>query len=58
MFSDWFKKKETLKENNSRQILFDILKTMSEGVIIVSEDTSIIASNQAAYDAFARQNGA
>lgn len=58
LFSDWFKKKETLKENNSRQILFDILKTMREGVIIVSEDTSIIASNQAAYDAFARQNGA
>lgn len=58
LFSDWFKKKEIIQENNSRQILFDVLKTMREGVIIVSEDTSIIASNQAAYDAFARSNGA
>jgi two-component system phosphate regulon sensor histidine kinase PhoR len=31
---------------------------MREGVIIVAEDTRIIASNQAAYDAFARGNGA
>lgn len=31
---------------------------MREGAIIVAEDTRIIASNQAAYDAFARGNGA
>jgi two-component system, OmpR family, phosphate regulon sensor histidine kinase PhoR len=42
----------------SRQILTDILKTMREGVIVVAADTRIIASNQPAYDAFARGNGA
>ncbi len=56
--SDWFGKKDALAEKPSRQILIDILKTMREGVIIVGEDTHIIASNQPAYDAFARKNGA
>lgn len=58
LLGDWFKKKEISPEKPSRQILFDVLKTMREGVIIVAEDTSIIASNQVAYDAFARSNGA
>ena len=31
---------------------------MREGVIVVGEDTRIVASNQAAYNAFARNNGA
>lgn len=31
---------------------------MREGVIIIGEDTRILASNRAAYDAFARGNGA
>lgn len=31
---------------------------MREGVMIVGEDTRILASNQSAYDAFARGNGA
>ena len=55
--SDWFGKKEDLTEKPSRQILIDVLKTMREGVIIVDEGTHIIASNQMAYDAFARKNG-
>ena len=58
LLSNWFGKKEDLQEKPSRRILFDILKTMREGVIIVGEDTRIIASNQPAYDAFARGNGA
>lgn len=36
----------------------EILKTMREGAIIVGEDTQILASNPAAYEAFARGNGA
>lgn len=57
LLSSWFGKKEELVEKNSLRILLDILKTMREGVIIVGEDTRIIASNQPAYDAFARKNG-
>jgi len=53
-----FGKKEDSQTKPPRQILFDILKTMREGVIIIGEDTRIIASNQTAYDAFARRNGA
>jgi two-component system phosphate regulon sensor histidine kinase PhoR len=54
---NWFAKSSE-SEKSSHRILIDILKTMREGVIIVAEDTRIIASNQAAYDAFARGNGA
>ena len=35
-----------------------ILETIRESVIIVGEDIRIVASNAAAYDAFARNNGA
>jgi two-component system phosphate regulon sensor histidine kinase PhoR len=38
--------------------LFEILKIMREAAIIVGEDTRILASNAAAYHAFARGNGA
>lgn len=58
LLSSWFGKKEDLQEKSSLRILLDILKTMREGVILVGEDTRIIASNQPAYDAFARKNGA
>ena len=50
--------KSSEPQKSSHRILIDILKTMREGVIIFAEDTRIIASNQAAYDAFARKNGA
>ncbi|HEX8734309.1 MAG TPA: ATP-binding protein [Pyrinomonadaceae bacterium] len=56
--SNWLTKSSAEAEKSSHRILIDILKTMREGVIIVAEDTRIIASNQAVYDAFARQNGA
>ena len=58
LLSSWFGKKEDLQEKPSRRILLDILKTIREGVIIVAEDTRIIASNQEADNAFARGNGA
>lgn len=51
-------KKGDLQARPSRQILFDLLKTMREGVFIIGEDTRIVASNQMAYDAFGRRNGA
>ena len=55
--SSWFGKKEN-SQKPSRRILIDVLKTMREGVVIVGEDTRIIASNAAAYESFARGNGA
>ena len=36
----------------------EILETMRESAIVISRDTRIVASNRAAYDAFARKNGA
>lgn len=50
-------KKGDLQVKPSRQILFDILKTMREGVILIGEDTRIIAANQTAYEAFGKKNG-
>ena len=35
----------------------ELFKTMRESVIVIGEDTRIFASNRAAYEAFARQNG-
>ena len=58
LLGDWFRKKEESTEKTSHQISFDILKTLRESAIIVSEDTQIVASNQRAYDDFARKNGA
>lgn len=53
----WFTKKETV-EKTSRPVLSKILETMRESVLVVGEDTRILASNEAAYNAFARKNGA
>lgn len=53
--SNWLKKSS---ESPKQFVLAEILKTMRESVIIVGDDTRILASNQAAYDAFARGNGA
>ena len=53
----WFSKKETI-EKTSRPALREILKTMRESVLVVGEDTRILASNEAAYVAFGRKNGA
>ena len=56
LLTAWFSNKET-KEKAARPILSEILKTMREGVIVVGEDTRIVASNGAAYNAFSRNNG-
>ena len=53
--SSWLKKSG---EKPKYYASFEILKTLREGVIIVGEDTRILASNQAAGDAFGRGNGA
>jgi two-component system phosphate regulon sensor histidine kinase PhoR len=53
LFSD---KKTDAKQ--TRIILQKILKTMRESIIVVGEDTRIIASNAAAYNSFGRKNGA
>ncbi len=55
--SDFFSGGKTT-ETVSRPILNEILKTMREGVIVVGEDTRVVASNRAAYEAFGRKNGA
>jgi two-component system phosphate regulon sensor histidine kinase PhoR len=54
--NSWLPKKKTPTDNPFA--LFEILKTMREAVIIVGEDTRILASNPASYQAFARGNGA
>ncbi|CAN5354671.1 ATP-binding protein [soil metagenome] len=48
--------KET-DEKISRLFLGKILETLREGAIVVGEDTRILASNRAAYQAFGRRNG-
>lgn len=56
-FDNWFADKKS-GENPSRPILNKILETMRESVIVIGGDTRILSSNQAAYNAFARKNGA
>jgi two-component system, OmpR family, phosphate regulon sensor histidine kinase PhoR len=55
--SKWLANPVAVSES-PQKILIDLLRTMREGVIIVGADTRIVASNRAAYDAFARGNGA
>ena len=57
LLTTWFSNKES-SEKTSRPILSEILKTMRESVIVIGEDTRILASNTAAYNAFGRRNGA
>jgi len=53
----WFAGKKT-GDNISPVVLNKILETMRESVIVVGEDTRILSSNSAAYNAFGRKNGA
>lgn len=57
LLTDWFSNKKT-SEKTSRPILCEILETMRERAIVIGKDTRIVASNKAAYNAFARKNGA
>ena len=47
----WFSKKE-IAEKASQADLKNILETMRESVLVIGEDTRILASNKAAYDSF------
>lgn len=55
--TDWFSNKNSV-EKTSRPILNEILRAMRESAIVVGADTRILASNNAAYEAFGRRNGA
>lgn len=55
LFGKWLAKKDASEE--SLKTLESLLKGMREAAIVVNQETQIIASNQKAYDAFARQNG-
>ncbi|HEY0428077.1 MAG TPA: ATP-binding protein [Pyrinomonadaceae bacterium] len=57
LLTSWFSKKGAV-EKTSRPILTKILETMRESVLVVGEDTRILASNKAAYNDFGRKNGA
>ncbi len=45
-------------EQSSPKIVHKFLETMRESVLVVGDDTRILASNEAAYNSFARSNGA
>ncbi len=53
----WFANKKTI-EKISPAVLDKILDAMREGVIVTGEDTRILSSNRAAYNAFGRRGGA
>lgn len=53
-----FKKDNVVRKSPSRPVFSDLLEAIREGVIIVDSDTRIVASNNSAYDAFGRGNGA
>ena len=57
LLASWFSNKNSI-EKTSRPVLGKILETMRESVLVVGEDTRILASNDAAYNAFGRKNGA
>lgn len=57
-FFPWNNNKETKSETPRPNISLEILEAMRESVIIVNADLRILASNSAAYNAFARNNGA
>lgn len=52
-----FKKNTSAKSVSAPEMLSGVFETMREAVMIVREDTQIVASNRAAYGAFARGNG-
>jgi len=57
-FFSRLKNKETKSEAPPPNFSLEILEAMRESVLIVNSDLRILASNSAAYDAFARNNGA
>lgn len=57
-FFSRLKTKEQRNETPQPNFSLEILEAMRESVLIVNADLRILASNPAAYDAFARNNGA
>lgn len=59
LMDTWFASKEKIVETeNSPSGLSIILETVRESVLVIGANTRILASNEAAYNAFARGNGA
>jgi two-component system, OmpR family, phosphate regulon sensor histidine kinase PhoR len=56
--TSWLAKNKTDRSDRTRTTLNKLLKTMRESVLVIGEDTRILASNRAAYEAFGRRNGA
>jgi two-component system, OmpR family, phosphate regulon sensor histidine kinase PhoR len=54
----FFSSKQQIETAKPQDVLREILETTRESVLVVGVDSRIIASNIAAYDAFARNNGA
>ncbi len=54
----FFTSKQQIQTAKPQQVLREILETTRESVLVVGADSRITASNIAAYDAFARSNGA
>lgn len=57
-FFSRLKNKESKNEASQPNFSLEILEAMRESVLIVNDDLRILASNSAAYSAFARNNGA
>ena len=57
-FFTWQKNKESESETPRPNLSLEILEAMRESVVIVNAELQIIASNSAAYNAFARNNDA
>ena len=58
LMDTWFASKEKIVETkNSPSVLSRILETMRESVLVIGANTRILASNEAAYNAFTRGNG-
>ena len=57
-FFSWQKNTESESKTPRPNLSLEILEAMRESVLIVNSELQIIASNSAAYTAFARNNGA
>ncbi|MEJ7698149.1 MAG: hypothetical protein WKF71_00670 [Pyrinomonadaceae bacterium] len=57
-FLDNFFANKKSEEQTSHLLLHKFLETMRESVLVVGDDTRILGSNEAAYNSFARNNGA
>ena len=54
LFNSIFPAKEQVPTEDSQEVLREILETTRESVLVIGEDTRIVAANHAAHTAFAR----